>query len=610
MTMHNKGARLSPARWIRIPRRLRRIGAQRAGLGAAAAIIGCTLVASILVGYGVTRTVVNTGDGLTWLPDNKKGEVVQVNPAVGRPEARVKVAHAHPGDHLEVHQRGNQLVITDRNTGVVTAIDLATLQPGQHQDSRDVKTLLTDNRVYLAELDKGVLLRVLPGSSGVLGKVWRAPAGQMIDAAIDETGLIWVLQPSGDLTALTWTRTGFLERSNKSRTISDVDAASVLVAHDSGVTVLNPNGRTVTSIGTGSENDHTLPEIKGRLRAADSSPATLVPASAPDSAIVILIRDDHVVAVNMASINCRRPQQPAVYRGLVYVPCADTGKVVILNRDGHRAGNDIQAPGTGTPELIADDGRLLISSPNADTAQVVNPDGSVHTVRIHDGKLPLTNPQPSDSPTTPRASGEAFPPTHAHTPPARHTSSPGPRRPRHRPTNSPTNSPTGPPPEQSPNPEYYETIASSFSGNCVGVQNDSHDDGASIVQVENDPNSCQPGSLSTGAEWSWVGGYGQDGSSYKIVNQNSGLCLEPAGADEGAAVVQKRCADSGGRQLWDRGYQVTTRGWDYWWISNVATGLAPFQASDSVGASLILSDCSSGKWRQGCQWRTPVGGPT
>ena len=43
-------------------------------------------------GAGLADTTLVASDGLTWLGDDRRGEVTQVNPATGRPEVRLKVA--------------------------------------------------------------------------------------------------------------------------------------------------------------------------------------------------------------------------------------------------------------------------------------------------------------------------------------------------------------------------------------------------------------------------------------------------------------------------------------------------------------------------------------
>ena len=104
----------------------------------------------------MARTAVDVSDGLTWLPDNPRGEVVQVNPASGRPEIRLQVSG---GDALlEITQKDNLLVVLDRRTGQITVLDLATLLASgrrQAQPGAATKVLVSDGRIYVVDRTPG-----------------------------------------------------------------------------------------------------------------------------------------------------------------------------------------------------------------------------------------------------------------------------------------------------------------------------------------------------------------------------------------------------------------------------------------------------------------------
>ena len=88
-----------------------------------AAGLGLLLLAGAALGTGVARTAVDVSDGLTWLPDNPRGEALQVNPGTGRPETRLQVAG---GDaQLDITQKDGLLVILDSNLTDLEAIALS-----------------------------------------------------------------------------------------------------------------------------------------------------------------------------------------------------------------------------------------------------------------------------------------------------------------------------------------------------------------------------------------------------------------------------------------------------------------------------------------------------
>ena len=66
------------------------------------------LSSTLLFGTGLAGTSLSTSDGLTWLGDDDRGQVVQIDPTTGRPQNRLIVAP--PGDGLDLSQRDGLLV--------------------------------------------------------------------------------------------------------------------------------------------------------------------------------------------------------------------------------------------------------------------------------------------------------------------------------------------------------------------------------------------------------------------------------------------------------------------------------------------------------------------
>src|SRR5262249_44202806 len=162
------------------------------------------LVLGVLFGSGLAQTAVATSDGLTWLSDDKRGEVVQVNPATGRPENRLQVGT--PGDGIDVSQRDGLLITTDRRTGVVTVIDLSTrLISGQRRSGPggSAKVLLSAGRIYLVDRGAGTIDQIDPVTATTIGQTWFA-GGPLADAAVDGEDTVWVLDQTGRLAALRW----------------------------------------------------------------------------------------------------------------------------------------------------------------------------------------------------------------------------------------------------------------------------------------------------------------------------------------------------------------------------------------------------------------------
>ncbi len=359
------------------------------------------LTAGLLFGTGLARTVVATPDGLTWLPDSKRGEVVEVNPSTGNLENRLRVAAA--GDDLDIAQQDNLLVTTDRKTGVVTVIDLSTLLvSGQRQAGAggSVKVLLWSGQIYLVERDLGTIDRLDPLTAALVGESWDG-GGPLADAVVDGTGTVWALDTNGQLTALKWTDTVGRFVRQDGRAVNGTGPQAVLVPHDKGVTVLGPQSGVVVSVGTGDDHAAVASRLQAPVLGADASPSDLVAASSEPTATVILVHGGQLVEADASALGCKRPGKPAPYRGLVYVPCLGDRKVIVLDPSGHQGGPDIVTPPGGDPDLVLDDGRLIIDVPGADTGVAVDPNGSTRSVRVHDPNVPVHDPNTQPSPSIP-----------------------------------------------------------------------------------------------------------------------------------------------------------------------------------------------------------------
>ncbi|MFC7613706.1 hypothetical protein ACFQV2_09055 [Actinokineospora soli] len=371
---------------------------QSASVGAA--VLGVLLLAGAALGTGIARTAVAVSDGLTWLGDDERGEVVQVNPASGRPETRLAVAG---GDaQLDIVQRDGMLVVLDRRTGQITVIDLATLlASGRRQAAPGAasKVLLTGGRLFIVDRTAGTIAHADPVTLADVGAPWSA--GQALaDAVADDSGLVWAAAADGALHTLEWSdaESKFLER--ETRPVPGAGPRTVLVPHAKGVTLLGLEGGVVLQVGTGRDDTGNTDPRPGDVLAAQSSPDDLVPAAVPGSGVVVILAGDQVLSVDVGALGCPKPGRPAVFHDRVYVPCLGSGKVIVLDGEGQRAGDDVHTDG-GDPQLVFDDDRLFIQTRGGETGIVVDPDGDTSAVRVRDPELPVTDPERDPPPTPP-----------------------------------------------------------------------------------------------------------------------------------------------------------------------------------------------------------------
>ncbi|HEY8475012.1 MAG TPA: hypothetical protein VIL37_20640 [Natronosporangium sp.] len=376
------------------------------------AVVGA-LLAGGLVGVGLTDTVVSLSDGLTWLGDDERGELVQINPATGDPQARLEVAP--DGSQLLITQGDGVLVVTNLTTGEVTVINTATLTAGGTRagTAGGLKVLFDQTRLYLADLPLGIVQQIDPTTAADIGAPWVAGA-ELLDAAIDGQGRIRALRADGQLFTLgPDPAAGRLREVSQPRTVTGAGPGTVLVPHPRGVTAFVPQAGAAVRVDTGRDRALPVNPLTPPLYPAPTAPLQVVPVSMERTGTVVVIYDDELVTVDAARLGCQRPGQPVVFRGLVHVPCLGAGKVIVLTRDGRDRPADIQLGGRGDPKLVLDDGRLIIHTPGAGV--VVEPDGTTRPINTRGGDLPARNPSnpppvpPPPPPPAPPASNPLDP---------------------------------------------------------------------------------------------------------------------------------------------------------------------------------------------------------
>ncbi|MCE7000681.1 hypothetical protein LZG04_38570 [Saccharothrix sp. S26] len=380
----------------------RAIGAgRRESASVSAAALGLLLLVGAALGDGISRTAVEVSDGLTWLNDDQRGEVVQVNPSSGKPQTRLQVSGADA--QLEIAQSDDKLIVLDRRTGQITVIDLATLlSSGRRQapPGPSAKVLIALDRVFVVDRAAGSVHNADPVTLADVGSPWFA--GQpLADVVADDDGVIWAVDHGGNLHALEWSddELKFLERSNKP--VAGAGPRTALVPHERGVTLLGLEGGVVVRDGTGRDLTASTKTFGGEVLAAQTSPTGLAPASVPDAAVVVLVSGDEVVQVDMGQYDCPKPGRPAVFRDRVYVPCLGSGKVVVLDRSGRRGADDVRTAGGGDPALVFDDGKLFINTPGAQSGVIVDSDGRTREVVIRSPELPVMDPERPPIPSVP-----------------------------------------------------------------------------------------------------------------------------------------------------------------------------------------------------------------
>lgn len=409
--------------------------------------VAASLLVGAVAGQGLASVALDVADGVTWLPDDASGQIVEINPSTGQPQTRLQLAGN--GSSLQISQRDGRLLVTDGKTGQISSVNLATLlASGRRSGAPGGKTklLVGAGRVFLVDLSSGSLRRVDPITLTDLGNELKV--GAIADAVIDGRGTVWLAQSDGEVVSARWSDDADRFVGEERQDVAGSGPNTRLVAHPSGVTVFGSDGGVVVQLGTDKNVSAPLPALQGEVQAATESPRDLVAAAMPDRGGVVLLSNGKLLDLAVASLGCASPQRPIVFGGRVYVPCANAGRVLVLGPEGKRAGPDILTQDGRTPALVVDDGRLVVSSPGAATGVVVDNQGNTRTVKLKDDKVPVRRVDtPPPPPVVP-----AVPPVLRPDPPKpTRTDQPRPSNtPRSTPTTRPGNGPKGPGPGQAP----------------------------------------------------------------------------------------------------------------------------------------------------------------
>jgi len=436
-------------------------------------IITLALVAGALVGSGFAASNLGTVDPLAWLA-NRDGGLTRVNAQTGRPVDGLKVSQN--GANIQVTQGDGILTVMDPITRELIVIDLSMLSvAGKRSTGSNVEVLVATGKIFLVNKDVGELSRLNPLNASTLGRPVRLER-RLADTTAAADGAVWLLDQKGELQSQTWSdpQSGFVP--GESRTIAGAGDRAVLVAHRTGVTVVDPATRTATQVGTeGADRTTTLPPLDGTLVAADISPPDLAVVSAPDRSALLVLKDNDASLVDAAKRGCRKPGKPVVFRDRVYAACPGDRKVIVVDPDGGQ-GQDIVTPPGEQIELVFNAGMLLVNVRDGQNGLVIMADGSVKEIRTHDPNLPVTVPTPIPSAMPSNMDGRGNGPRNSPKPNvttgAPRTGNPTPNTtatggPRNG-TPSPVPTRTAGPPPSSPAPNPQQLIPTGVKGTARG----------------------------------------------------------------------------------------------------------------------------------------------
>ena len=343
-----------------------------------------------LLGSGVAGTAIGFGDGLTWLADDSRGEVLQYSAASGTVERAWTVGR--PGDPIRVAQSHGMAAIHNERTGEVFTVDLSGLHAvGVPTAGGHSRVLVAGGLMALVDGARNTITRIDPVRATEIGEAWHLPAAALVDAAADDDGTVWVAATDGTVHGVAWDEAAARFVGTRSERVHLIGDDAELTAHPRGVTVFGPRSGVIAQVGTPHEGYRRSDQLVGVRAAVASGPDDLVPGALPGRAAVVILDRGHVRHVSTGEFGCATPTNPVSFSDRVYVVCRGSQKIIQLTRDGREAGPQIHTPGDSDAMPVAAEDRLLLNVGGASRGIEIGRTGGVQPF----DRLPAAGSQPA-----------------------------------------------------------------------------------------------------------------------------------------------------------------------------------------------------------------------
>nr|BFE74875.1 hypothetical protein GCM10020092_081760 [Actinoplanes digitatis] len=157
-----------------------------------------------VLGLGAADQAVASFDAASWVWSRTQGEVARINGVTARVDTRVDVPKAR-GHELLVTQNDRFVILRDQQTGVISSMDLATLQVFVRQTmtaSIGVSVALHEDSAFVIDAVQGEVRQLDPRQLTPIGQSLRFPPG-ITGGVFDGEGRLWIAAPSeGTVTAI------------------------------------------------------------------------------------------------------------------------------------------------------------------------------------------------------------------------------------------------------------------------------------------------------------------------------------------------------------------------------------------------------------------------
>ena len=132
------------------------------------------------LGLGAADQAVASYDAASWVWSKTKGEAARINGITARVDTRVNVPGAR-GHKVEVSQNDRFVIMRDLDTGVISSMDLTSLQvyvsPSPTTIGIGVKVALHEDSAFVIDAVQGEIRQLDPRSLTPIGQSLRYPPG-------------------------------------------------------------------------------------------------------------------------------------------------------------------------------------------------------------------------------------------------------------------------------------------------------------------------------------------------------------------------------------------------------------------------------------------------
>ncbi|GAA5188708.1 hypothetical protein GCM10023322_39990 [Rugosimonospora acidiphila] len=351
-----------------------------------------------LFGLGAFDRAVATYDPTAWLFSQSKGELGRVNGDTARVDTRVKV-QGTIGHKVEVSQTDQYLIVRDDDTGMVSSLDLATLQIAASlatPPGAGVRVLVHGKTAFVLDEVHGQVRQVDPTTLKPVGAVLNLSPG-MVDGGFDSDGKLWLaLTTQGTVVSLTPGAKAGDPPTVQTQSVAQPGHDLQLSVLDKGAAVLDETADQLVTV-RGNQITRTALNLTGPGFLASQDGGGSVAVTVPGSRQVDGVTPPTVSQFSVPGNG--NTLSPAVsFAGWYYVPDKSANLVYVLDQTGALT-NKIQFPaGSGDLQLQIQGDHLYINAPSGGTAVVVDKSHKASTVNKYPGGV-LGAPPPLAPPT-------------------------------------------------------------------------------------------------------------------------------------------------------------------------------------------------------------------